>query len=490
MAYDINNMNTIGLAYNGSFWNNEENSKNFFSYYQNSSFDSIQNSPSQNKTDYDFHSFSAYYEVKLDTIGKKINFTSNYLTKNNVNKQNLASNTFNDIEQENIINSSSSNNNTNSDYNIFTIGTDMLLPLGALNIEFGSKYTLSNNSSLNKYFNTSNGTSILVEELSDNFKYKEQILAFYFSVDKELGDFWTAQLGLRYEYTSNERKSLALNEITKKNFDNLFPTFFLTYDPNENHSFSFAYSKRIERPGFFQLNPFRIYSNTNSYESGNPNLIPSISHNFEISYIYKNNLYFTLYDTYLKDASDYLTITNESTNEIVSLPVNYFNQNTLGLDLGYNYKPFQWLNSYNSASIYFNKSKSFLTNLTTSEFEGTGLYISTKNSISLNKSKDMYLMINFFQDLPSTEGFIKAYNRASLDIGFRTKLFNKKLNISSMITDLFEQNRNKTLEVYPTYRYNTNIYNDIRKFNISLSYTFGGNAKKMKKINLEEQDRL
>ncbi|MEB3029746.1 outer membrane beta-barrel protein, partial [Parvimonas micra] len=93
--------------------------------------------------------------------------------------------------------------------------------------------------------------------------------------------------------------------------------------------------------------------------------------------------------------------------------------------------------SYNNFSVYYNNSKSYIQNITIPEFDGYGSYFSSKNTFTLNTNKTTYLLLNFFQSFPNTEGFLKSYNRASFDLGLKFMQFNKNLQISIIAYDLF-----------------------------------------------------
>lgn len=492
MQYNLNDNSKIGLAYAASFWDSSLNITNSAYYYSQAALDSLQISPSLNKSKYDFHTLSGYYDIELDELGKSINITANYLTKVDKSQQDITNTTYFDTNFDRVLNTAESTNFTNTEFDVFTLNADINLPLEIMDVSFGAKYTNAKTKTRNKYDNLFTEHSVLLDSLKDKFNYTEQIFALYLSLEKEFDNGLHAQVGLRYEYTYNNRESVYLKQVSKNNFSNLFPSVFVSYNPNDDHSFSFAYSKRIERPSFYELNPYRVYSNYNSYEAGNPALEPSISHNLELSYMFLDNLYVTIYDSYLKKSQGYLTIASDVSQEIISRPENYFNQNTIGLDAGYNIKFAAWFNSYNSASFYFNYAKSYLKDITNLKQKGTGLYFSSKNTITIYKPKDLKIMINFFQDFPTTESFIKSYNRASLDFGFTMALIDKKLQLNASYTDIFKQNRNRISESYPDYLYSSLIYNDIRKLNISLNYVFGNSQKKkkIKQNNIEEAQRI
>ncbi|HEY4335979.1 MAG TPA: outer membrane beta-barrel family protein, partial [Puia sp.] len=76
----------------------------------------------------------------------------------------------------------------------------------------------------------------------------------------------------------------------KQNYLQLFPTTYVTYKTNEDNTFGVSYGRRIERPEYESLNPFRFQLDRYTYDQGNPNLRPQYSNNVEISYNYKGAL--------------------------------------------------------------------------------------------------------------------------------------------------------------------------------------------------------
>ena len=218
---------------------------------------------------------------------------------------------------------------------------------------------------------------------------------------------------------------------------------------------------------------------------------PSFTHNIELSYLYKNNLSSTIYFSYLKYGKDYVITVNDSYNSVVSQPINFYNQNTLGIDISYTYKPFKWFSSFNSFSCYHNHSIPYVQNIINApDFSGYGAYVSSKNTIKL--SNNILFTLNFFQNFPTKEGVAKSYNRASLDTGIRFLLMDKTLQLSISINDIFAQNRNRVEEYYSNYNYFSSIYNDIRNINLTFNYNFGNKKVKNKsrKSDIEEKTRL
>lgn len=111
---------------------------------------------------------------------------------------------------------------------------------------------------------------------SSNFRYNEYIGAGYLSYHLKAGKLDITG-GLRAEYTH----SVAL--ITR-NYLTWLPSIAATYPINEHQQISLSLARRITRPTFAQLNPFRFYNSPLNYVVGNPNLQPSKTFNFSATY--------------------------------------------------------------------------------------------------------------------------------------------------------------------------------------------------------------
>jgi len=63
-----------------------------------------------------------------------------------------------------------------------------------------------------------------------------------------------------------------------------FPSAYMQYKINDSHLLNLSYSRKIIRPGYGQLNPFRTYLDPFTYESGNPDLNPAYSNSVILAY--------------------------------------------------------------------------------------------------------------------------------------------------------------------------------------------------------------
>ncbi len=132
---------------------------------------------------------------------------------------------------------------------------------------------------------------------TNHFIYKENINAVYINYNKQHKK-WGIQAGLRLENTNAEGDQLGnitrADSSFKRNYTNLFPTVYLSYQANKNNTFSINYGRRIDRPAYQDLNPFFYFLDEYTYEAGNTLLKPQFTNAVEFSHTYKGFLTTTL----------------------------------------------------------------------------------------------------------------------------------------------------------------------------------------------------
>ncbi|MNK73525.1 hypothetical protein D3C87_930230 [compost metagenome] len=367
---------------------------------------------------------------------------------------------------------------------------DVSLPYSWANINFGGKGFYTNTKNNLTVFDNETGTPILDINYSNIFTYKEYNEAIYFSANKKLSEKWETQIGLRTEATQTEGYSENLNQTNKNNYIKLFPTAYVTYNANDNNSYSLNYSRRIRRPDFDYLNPFVIRTSPFYYSEGNPFLKPSIIDNLQFSYIrnqkWVNNIYFSQ----VSDFGQELAIIDPETNITKSTPINYADTYQIGLSTYYNFNKYSWWNSFMGFNLNYQNVKS-RTNLIAS-VDGYNGYIYTNNDFTANQSKTLFLDLNYGLQLP---GRYQVFNISTLNIlDVSVKFLALKKNLSITLTGEDLLNAQKPLISYYSNGIKNTMknYGDSRAFRIALSYKFGNQNVKSKERNFgneEERNR-
>jgi len=209
----------------------------------------------------------------------------------------------------------------NGDNKYFTAQADYTLPLGEKSkFEAGGRIAIRNNTSVNTIDTLNSANEFVPNQLlSSNYTFRDRVFAGYVTYSNAIGNF-TYQLGLRGESSDyrgtehftniddNGQQTPAIGNFSNKFPISLFPSVFLTEKLSDDQDLSFNYTRRIDRPNFFQLFPFTDYSDSLNLSRGNPNLQPQFTNSFEAGYskTYAGNNSF-LASVYYKYTTDLIT---------------------------------------------------------------------------------------------------------------------------------------------------------------------------------------
>ena len=139
---------------------------------------------------------------------------------------------------------------------------------------------------------------------SNRFRYIEKVSAAYATFSHQFGKF-SAMAGLRAEYTSFKGESATIDTSFTHSYFDWFPSAYLQYQINSTQVLNISYSRKIGRPSFSSLNPFRTYIDPFTFQSGNPDLKPcylsSIALRYKIKSYSVNLSYNTINDMFFQD---------------------------------------------------------------------------------------------------------------------------------------------------------------------------------------------
>jgi len=198
--------------------------------------------------------------------------------------------------------------------------TDYVKPLGEKSkFETGARAAIRNITSLNNIdIFGEDGAYHNQPLLSSHYKYRDRVFAAYVTYSNAIKDF-TYQLGLRAErsdykgtqnYTVKDGNALVdtIGNFSNKFPISFFPSVFLTQKLGGDQDLTLNYTRRIDRPSFFQLFPFTDYSDSLNLSRGNPDLKPQFTNSFELAYqkTYAGNNTF-LASAYYKYTTNLLT---------------------------------------------------------------------------------------------------------------------------------------------------------------------------------------
>ena len=363
----LDNRNTLSFAgnYNRGKFDNEQTQRvdsiikgNFTSYnlIENTSSRTFENLGTQVSFKHNFeksgHNLSADFNYNAsNSSGSSIINTQTYTAAGAVKG--------NPLLQQNI---------SSGDNKFYTFQTDYENPItDDKKLEAGFRVAIRDNGSINDQYryNAATGKYELVPSISSRYKFHDEVWAGYTTFSFKTGN-WSYLLGLRAEssnYLGTLLNAKGADSLSfKVNYPiSLFPSVFSTYKINDKQDLQLNYTRKINRPNFFQLMPFPDYSDPQNINVGNAGLKPEFTNSFEVSY---NNAY------------------KKSANFLASL---YF-KHTTNLITRYVYRDVNALIPGDSAyfSTYINANYSF----------AYGLELT--NKMPMNKWWDLTLNVNIF----------------------------------------------------------------------------------------------
>ncbi|GGH71409.1 outer membrane receptor protein involved in Fe transport [Filimonas zeae] len=343
LDFFIDNRNTLSI--NANFVNGK------FSNDQPSRIDSLRNNAGFAYSDVTSTSTSSFnnpggqisFKHNFAKSGHSISADANYNSGTSKNTSNLSTATTNATLGK--LTPVTQRTESNGYNRFWTFQTDYENPLTEnTKLEAGVRAAIRNywNDNNQLRYDYTTREYILNPIASNEYKFNDQVYAAYATYSFKAGTQWNYQLGLRAE-SSNYTGTL-MDKDTSFNVKfplSLFPTAFVTYKLNDKQDIQFNYTRKVNRPSFFQLTPVVDYSDPQNLSVGNANMKPEFTNSLEVNYnnAYKRNANFLVsgyfrYATNLITSYQYRDINQQTGDSAVyNTYVNANNSITYGLEL-------------------------------------------------------------------------------------------------------------------------------------------------------------
>lgn len=360
-----------------------------------------------------------------------------------------------------------------------TLQLDYVHPLGKYGrIETGYKSALKNNNMDYVLENFSYETSSWINDsnTTNHFIYHDQVHALYFTYAVGLGNF-KLQAGVRGEdfIVSTEQKMNG--QKNKTNRVSIFPSAFVRYDFSDKHYLQLSYSKRVNRPGARQLNPFIDNEDPQNLSSGNPALKPEYIHALELSHslnFLKTNVNTTLFFRYIDGMISRLIILNED-GTTFSTPRNIDNGYSYGAELVLSQEIAKWWKVNANGSLF--RSSFTGSGLTASSFRNNFTWTMKANSFITIWKTD--IQISFVYNAPKYSvqnapfgggGQGKQNALYFMDIGVKKDILRGKGTINIRLSDVFKTQHFDMENFGDNFTSHTYRYRDSRVLYIGFTY--------------------
>ena len=328
--------------------------------------------------------------------------------------------------------------------------------------------------------NYENGEYIIDPLNSNIFDFKEQIHAVYAHYIGWTGDkqdpIWKYNFGLRAEQVWNNGKTTNESNNFSNDYFNLFPSANLFYYTPKKNNIKLSYSRRINRPGLGQLNPFIDITDSLNQHGGNPHLKPELIHSLELGYYHtlqKASISLTTFYR-LKNNAILPYTTLDENGVAFTQPYNFGNATTFGFETITTYNPLSFWSLNFSFSVYELRidDSGDATDISTNQ---VSWYTKLINNFTLWKDGRLQVVENYTSPVATPQGSsIAVYN---VDVGFQQKIIKGKGRLGLSLTDIFNtQKSGLTTSDYNFYYHRTSKL-DTRAVMLTFGYTFGSSFK-------------
>lgn len=349
-----------------------------------------------------------------------------------------------------------------------------------------------------KFVHTDRDNEVLAERLqvyewkkdtaaSDRFRYMEKLFMFYAAYEITVGKT-SIKTGLRGEQTVANGYSLTLNESIRRRYFGWFPSLFISHVLNEKKgtAININYARRVRRPGYNDLNPYRLQVHDFTVLTGNPNLLPQFAHSFRTTWVASR--WFSA-GAYMQTLKNYIaqTASTIDSNIIEYRSKNYPNSTDYGVFMEGNFTVAKIWNSRSSISVY-----RLSNDIEGNKYRRESFSFQTIQVISLKKIMEIDMVTQY------TSASLQANQQTAwlfyTDIGLARKFFQDKGSLRFAVSDVFNTFREKDLTEFNQTRIDFYQKRPTRTFALSFSYAFNAGRKFTRKRldnnDSEEKSRL
>jgi len=488
-TYDISPKQYLALDYTGQFgWNRDSTNSLTNIIYPSSPKNTYSSGlfPTYSKTN--FSNTGLNYSATTDTLGSKFTLTSDYT----YNDRKSSSGTYSQTADAG--NAPLADTAFNFLYSsiarIFTADAkfNKVIKHGP-GITVGGKTTITDIDNKNAYEVYKNGVWNNNAIPGFNYQYNEKIFAGFVNINGSVAGM-EYKLGLRGEQSNISGQLTGSQDTTiDRHYFNLFPSTFIKkdLDKKQQHSLSLSYNKRIKRPSYFELNPYKYFRDNYSVNTGNPFLTPQFTNSVELGYTLKKQYYFGISYAHTKDVINLVIESSPNLNQMTVLRKNTGSNTIYTGTIAIPVTIANWWNTSNNLLLTHTQSVGPEFNIKKASF-----VLQTEQEISL--PNDISVNLNAFYTPHVVEGNIVTGRMANVDIGLQKKLWPNKLTAKAAVTDIFYTNNFTATSYYNASAINIYKKEQSRILSLSLVYNFSAgkkfNTKQRGSSNAEEKSRL
>ncbi|GAB3726887.1 outer membrane beta-barrel family protein [Hymenobacter agri] len=335
-----------------------------------------------------------------------------------------------------------------------------------LRLEAGAKASLVTADNDLKFFTD----NVLDLNRSNRFRYDENINAGYVNLNYSQPKL-TLQAGLRGEHThavGRQDREVEFKDFMR-NYFQLFPSAAVKRQLSDNHELALSLSRRIDRPSYGQLNPFRQIIDRTTFGSGNPTLLPQTSYNVELTHTFRQK--YSLGLSYSRTTNPLIGVVQPETDStVLSTTRNLFQQHYYALTLTAPVDITKWWKAYNNAVLYYNR---FTGELAGTNLNRGGVSVELTSNHTFTFGKGWSAELNGSYESQQVYGFLVQQPNGEVSAGLQKSLWDRKGSLKLTAADLFYTRPVHVTSTYDNYVERFYQRRDTRFVTLAFSYRFG-----------------
>ncbi|GAA4838279.1 outer membrane beta-barrel family protein [Algivirga pacifica] len=301
--------------------------------------------------------------------------------------------------------------------------------------------------------------------------YKRNIYGAYSLYAGKFGKLGI-QGGLRAEYTD---RSIDIAEDTEQPFVvdrvDFFPTVHLSYNITKEDQFMTSYSRRIDRPRGWFLEPYETWSDINNIRSGNPALLPEYIDAMEMGYLKRMGKHTFSFEGYYRITNNKIENVQiehpEYPNVTLNTRENVGTDYSLGTELMLGLDVTNWWHTDLMGNLYSYRvtGQLFEQTFDRSSFNWNARF---NNTLKFGKNTMIQLNANYNGPSASAQGTQEGYFMAIA--AFKQNFLDRKLTLTVQAMDIFATARRKSTVEGVGFNMYTERFRSAPNASITLSY--------------------
>ena len=481
LDYNINNRNTIsinGMLMGGLYSTNDKQDYNILDKNKSQLF--YGKRTNDQAAEFQNYNSQLYYKKIFPKVGQEFTGDFNYNYTNS--KNNYLFNTESYIPTDTTF----QKNNGTTNANQFVLQLDYINPINETKkFEAGIKSYFKNSVSINDTKNAkiTPDNYIYDSVMSNHYIIDDMINAAYINYNSKTILGISYQAGLRFEQSyykgtiKNKNQSFSYNypSMAEDLLKSIFPGIYFSKKLVKNQEIQVNFSRKIQRPNFFQLMPFIMFADKQNYRIGNPQLKPEFKNIAEINYnniftngSYLGSCYFRYEEQPITDVA-YPSLSDPTV--LVNTTVNGKNSIRYGLEHTFKYTLFKNLD----ATVNLNAFYIYLNGIvvpTEPEVTTKGYAYNSKATLSYRFPKQLTLQVNGNYESPRILLLGYSLPVYSMDVSIN-KMVGTKWVINATLSDAFNTRRMGTNFQTPYYIQELSRRRESRYVRLTLTYIFG-----------------